>query len=147
MDINQNAPVSASADILIHAPLRLVWEIQTDIDNWKKWNPDVTDVALQGPVAPGTSFRWKAGGTPIRSSLQVVEPERRIVWTGRMLSIRAIHVWTFEEQEKGVLVRTAESFDGFLVRLFTGTMQRMLESSLQKGLAVLKKECERRAGT
>lgn len=146
MDINPDAPAHASADVLIHAPLRLVWEVQTDIENWKNWNPDVADVALQGPVSPGTTFRWKAGGAPIRSRLEVVEPERRIVWTGRMLSIQAVHVWTFEERETGVFVRTEESFDGLIVRLFAGMMQRMLESSLEKGLAALKKECERRAG-
>lgn len=146
MDINHNAPAVASAEAFIRAPLSLVWAVQADLEGWSRWNPDVSRVDLRGPLAAGTEFRWKAGGLPIVSVLREVEPERRIAWTGRMMSIRAVHVWTFMEQDDGVVVRSAESFEGLLVRFMAGPMQRMLADSLEKGLAALKAECERRAG-
>lgn len=146
MDINRDAPATASAETTIHARLDLVWSVQTDVDHWSRWNPVVTRAELRGPLAPGTTFRWKAGGLPIVSTLREVVPERRLVWTGRALSIRAIHVWTFEAREDGVRVRTQESFDGWLVRLLAGPMRRMLASSLERSLAALKAECERRTG-
>jgi len=143
MDINRNAPAIASAEALVRASLDVVWSVQTNFAEWSRWNPDVEYVDTEGPLAPGTEFRWKAGGAAITSELQEVEPRRRIVWTGRILGIRAIHVWVFEEQADGVLVRTEESFDGLLVRLFARSMRRMLDSTLSNGLNALKTECER----
>lgn len=144
MDINRDAPASASIEALIRAPLGLVWSVLTNIGEWNRWNPDVASVDLRGPLAPGTQFRWKSGGASIVSTLQEVEPERRVAWTGRTLGIRATHVWTFTQKDGGVLVRAEESFEGLVVRLFAGPMRRMLASSLQKGLNALKTECERR---
>jgi hypothetical protein len=144
VDINRNAPATASAEAFVLAPLDVVWAVQTGIGEWSRWNPDVARVDLQGPLAPGTVFRWKAGGTSIVSTLQEVEPMRRIAWTGRTMGIRAVHVWTFEPQDDGVRVRTEESFEGLLARLFARSMRRMLAASLDKGLNALKEESERR---
>ena len=144
MDINRNAPAVASAEVLIHAPLDLVWSVQTDVDSWSRWNPAVARAELQGPFAPGTRFRWKAGGAPIVSKIHEIIPVRRLVWTGRSLSVRAVHVWTFEEQGDGVLARTEESFEGPLVRLVAGPMRRVLATSVEQGLQALRVECERR---
>ncbi len=143
MDINRKAPAIASAEALIRAPLDVVWSVQTNFTEWSRWNPDVAYVDMEGPLAPGTEFRWKSGGAAITSELKEVEFKRRIVWTGKILGIRAIHVWMFEEQADGVLVRTEESFDGLLVRLFARSMRRMLDSALSNGLDALKSECER----
>lgn len=146
MDINPSAPATASAEAFIHAPADLVWSILTGFAGWPRWNPAVTRVQIDGPPKPGTTFRWAAGGAPIVSTIQEVVPEQRLVWTGRMLSIRAVHVWTFEPESDGVRVRTAESFEGLLVRLLASPMQRMLAASLEQGLAALKAEAERQAG-
>jgi hypothetical protein len=144
LEINRKAPATASAEAVILAPLNAVWSILTEIDGWNRWNPDVSRVELRGPLTPGTEFHWRAGsGASIVSTLREVEPERRVAWTGRMLGIRAVHVWTFEEQDGSVLVRSEESFDGLIVRLFAGLMRRTLASSLQKGVRALKAECER----
>lgn len=145
MDINPSAPATASAEALIHAPVDLVWSILTGFAAWPQWNPAVTRMQVNEPVKPGTTFRWTAGGAPIVSTIQEVVPEQRLVWTGRMLGVRAVHVWTFEPQPGGVRVRTAESFEGLIVRLLAGPMQRLLAASLEQGLAALKAEAERRA--
>jgi hypothetical protein len=143
MDINRKAPAIGSAEALVRAPLDVVWSVQTNFTEWSRWNPDVEYVDMEGPLAPGTEFRWKAGGAAIISELQEVEPKRRIVWTGKILGIRAVHVWTFEKQADGVLVRTEESFEGVIARLFAKSMRRMLAAALTKGLDALKAECER----
>jgi hypothetical protein len=145
MEINRDAPATASAETLIRAPLDRIWAVLTDIEQWTEWNPAVTRVEMRGPLTPGTVFRWKAGGLPVVSTLREVEPKRHLAWTGRSLTIRAIHVWTLAVQDEGVCVRTEESFDGLIVRLLAGPMQRMLATSLEEGLSALKAECERRA--
>ena len=146
MDINRQAPAISSTEALIQASLDVVWSVLTNIREWSKWNQDVEYVDMEGPLEPGTEFRWKASGALIISEIQEVELKRRIVWTGKILGIRAVHVWTFEERSDGVLVHTEESFEGVLARLFAKSMRRMLASSLAKGLEALKTECERISG-
>ena len=146
MDINRKAPAISSTEVLVQAPLDVVWSVLTNIREWSRWNPDVEYVDIEEPLEPGTEFRWKASGALIISELQEVEVRRRIVWTGKILGIRAVHVWTFEERADGVLVHTEESFEGVLARLFAKSMRRMLASSLAKGLEALKTECERISG-
>lgn len=146
MDVDRSAPVIASAEAFVHAPPTVVWAVQSDLTRWSSWNPDVGALDLRGPLAPGTDFRWKGGGLPIRSTLQVVDAPRRIGWTGRApLGLHAVHVWTFEAVDGGTRVRTEESFAGPLPRLLPGVFRRMLADALEKGLAALKAEAERRA--
>ena len=144
MDINRDAPASASAEGFVRAPLDLVWSVQTDIGEWSRWNPEVRYVEMRGPLTPGTEFRWKSGGSSIVSTLQEIEPKRRIAWTGKTMGIHASHLWTFTEKDGGVVVRTEESFDGLIVKLFASPMKRMLVSALEKNLKALTMECERR---
>ncbi len=146
MDINRSAPAVASAEAVIDAPPAVVWAVQTDLRAWPEWNADVSSIQFSGALVPGTRFRWKAGGLPITSTLEVVEAQRKIGWTGRApLGIHAVHTWTFEPEGGGTRVRTEESFEGWLVRALAGWMRRMLAESLAKGLAALKTEAERRA--
>ena len=146
LEINRDAPVTAAAQGFIDAPRELVWDVQADLERWPAWNPDVTEVRLlvSREPEPGMEFTWKAGGVKIRSRFQDLERPRRLSWTGRTLGIRAAHVWEFKEQDGGTLVTTRESFTGILARLLSGPMRRMLESSLEKGVEALRRECERR---
>jgi hypothetical protein len=70
IEINRNAAVWASDKVFIAAPLDLVWSVQTGLTKWTEWNPDVSEMALKGPLVPGTEFCWKAGGMTIVSELQ-----------------------------------------------------------------------------
>ena len=69
MDINRNAPATADGELRIDADPRTVFSVISAIDQWPSWNPDVKSVQLQGPVQPGTVFRFQAsdGGTLVRS--------------------------------------------------------------------------------
>ena len=76
------------------APER-VWDFLADLERWPSWNPDVDTVRLEGTVARGTVFRWKAGSARIVSTLQDVDRPSRLSWTGRTMGVGAIHVWHF----------------------------------------------------
>ena len=60
MKIDTNAPVFARKEIIIHAPLEKVWQIQSDIENWPSWQPDIVTAKLDGELKAGATFRWKA---------------------------------------------------------------------------------------
>jgi hypothetical protein len=146
MDINQNAPVTAHEQIHIAADVQTVWDVLGDIEHWPSWNQAVRSVSVHGPVAPGTTFRWKAGPGTITSRLAEVDAPRRIVWTGTTLGIKAVDTFSLEPSDGGTLVRQGESWDGLAARLFRSRMERTLRTSLQDGLRSLKAEAERRAG-
>ena len=145
MDTSE-APVRSSQEIEIAGPPEIVWDVLTDFEQWPQWNPDVKSMSFAGPVAPGSEFKWKAGPGTIVSTLEAVEPLRRISWRGRTMSIKAMHEWHLESRDGGTLVKTEESFSGLLARLFRGSLQKTLDKSTSEGLEHLKREAERRAG-
>ncbi len=147
MEINTAAPAVAQGEIEVSASREIVWRVLTEIANWPSWNPDVKSATLGGPVAPGTEFRWKAGPGTIRSAFQTVESPHRIVWTGATFGIKAIHVHQLEQQDGKTMVRSAESWDGLLVRLLRRSMTKSLQKAIDSGLQHLKIEAERQAKT
>jgi uncharacterized protein YndB with AHSA1/START domain len=140
------AEVRSQASITIHSPIQRVWSLVVDIDRWPQWNKAVETAHLEGPVARGAVFTWKSGGLGIRSTFKDVAPMERLSWTGRTIGTRAIHSWTFETTDEGVVVTTTESFDGWLPAIMPATMQKKLDDTLPALLASLKVAAEKRAG-
>jgi uncharacterized protein YndB with AHSA1/START domain len=143
--IDEQAPVAGASEIEIAAAPEVVWEVLTEFERWPSWNPDVKSLSMRGPVAEGSEFRWKAGPGTITSTIRRVEPPRMIAWTGRTLGIRAIHFWWLEPPEGTTFVRTEESYDGAVARLFRRSLKRALERGLEDGIRYLKAEAERRS--
>ncbi|NPV61345.1 MAG: polyketide cyclase [Methanotrichaceae archaeon] len=144
MNIDSMAPVIAASAIEIASDPETVWGVMAEIDRWPDWNPDVKWAALEGPLAEGSRFRWKAGPGTIRSTIRQVEPLRTLAWTGSTMGIEAVHVWHLEESGGRTVVRTEESWNGILARIFRGWMQKTLQKSIDSGLGYLKAEVERR---
>lgn len=142
MDIDTNAPVFARKEIAIHAPVEKVWQIQTGIENWSKWQPDITSAKLEGTLAAGTTFRWKAKGLNIVSTLHTVKPHQQIGWTGISLGMFAVHNWTFEARGEATLVTTEESLSGWLTRLMKLFDPQFLEKSMESSLQGLKRKTD-----
>ena len=143
-EINELAPVVGSCEVEIATPPKDAWEVLTEIGRWPSWNPAVKSVSFGGEVGEGAAFRWKSGPGTITSTIQNVESPRRIAWTGTTFGIRAIHVHTFEPRAGGTLVRTEESYDGLVARLFRRRLQSVLDATLEDELQHLKAEAERR---
>jgi uncharacterized protein YndB with AHSA1/START domain len=144
VEIKDDAPATARGAVDVAAPPEVVWATLTDIDQWARWNPDVKSSSLDGPLAPGTEFRWKAGPGTISSRIQEVDPPRRIAWTGKTFGIEAVHVHRLEPRNGNTRVHSEESWDGLIVRLLTGSMRKTLQKSTESGLQYLKAEAERR---
>jgi uncharacterized protein YndB with AHSA1/START domain len=144
MEINQNAPATADGELAIDADPQAVFAVIAAIDQWPSWNPDVKSVSVEGPVQPGTVFRWKAGPSSLTSVLQVVDPPREIAWTGTTMGIKAVHVFRFQPSGGGTLARSEESWEGLLPSLLKGYSRRTLDKGIRSVLAHLKSEAERR---
>lgn len=145
-EINFDAPAVGHGTSTAQAPIDSVWRVLTDFESWPRWNSGVSRLKLMGDVRVGTAFQWKAGGLSIVSRIEALNPPLRIVWSGKTLGIRAIHVWEFEDNGEGTLIRTRESFDGWLAKLLRGPMGKMLNEALAQGAECLKLEAEARHG-
>jgi uncharacterized protein YndB with AHSA1/START domain len=144
IEVNKEAPAIGVAEALVKAPIEMVWSILTNFKSWPSWNKNVSKIQLQGDVKIGTSFVWVAGGSKIVSRLEEVDAPNRLAWSGKTLGIRALHVWIFEKKDEGTHVHTEESLDGFIVRLFTGIMKKILTTRLNQSVMALKTEAESR---
>jgi uncharacterized protein YndB with AHSA1/START domain len=146
MQIDRGAPATAEGEIEISASPATVWEVLADLAAWPTWNQDVRSVSVEGPVAPGTVFRWKSGPASLVSTLQVVDEPREIAWTGVTMRIHAVHVFRLTPNGDGTTVRSEESWRGLIPTLFRGYSRSTLRSGIEKILAALKAEAERRTG-
>jgi uncharacterized protein YndB with AHSA1/START domain len=142
--INRAAPVVGTSETDIAAGRDVVWDVLTGIEQWPSWNPDVKSVSMAAALAEGSEFRWKAGPGTITSTLEHVEAPRRVAWSGKTLGLKAMHVYVLEARNGTTLVRTEESYDGLVARLFRARLQKTLDGALESGLRHLKAEAERR---
>jgi hypothetical protein len=106
---------AARREVFVGARPEPVWRVHIDIDAWSRWHPAIATADVEGPIAVGTVFRWKAGGLSITSTIQDVEAARHIAWTGEAIGTRASHRWTLTPRDGGTLVETEETMEGWLV--------------------------------
>lgn len=142
MEINKKAPLVARKELFIQAAPAAVWQKLADIGSYSQWLPGADAVRLDGPVAPGSSFALKGGSLTWHGRLWVVEPERRIEWTGATLGMRAIHRWELQPQGEGTLAITEESLEGWMARVLKLRQPRFLDDTLMVWLEGLKKAAE-----
>lgn len=143
MKINETAILKTDKEIEIHAPIGVVWKLLTDIESWPTWHPHISGVKLKGPVEPGTHFEWKSDGFKLHSVIEEVIENSSIGWIGSGFGTSAVHVWEIIPVIEGkVLVRTTESMDGWMVKLFKAKMEKKLNESLLFWLRALRKTAE-----
>lgn len=139
--IQENATVKASTEITIHASPERVWHLLADIDDWPKWQSTISAANINGPLESSTTFVWTSGGTQIKSRIALARPVTQLAWTGTAYKARAIHVWNLQALPDGdTLVRTIESMDGFMLRLFYSSSD--LAKSQRLWLDALKRKAE-----
>jgi len=134
IDVDRSATAYAKAEITILATAEKVFAVLSNINDWSSWQHSVSQSTLEGELAEGTTFRWKAGGLPIHSKLHTVNPPKEIGWTGRIWWITAVHNWTLQEQNGQTTVTVEESMGGFL----SGLMKKTLETGMRDNLQELK---------
>jgi len=59
------------------------------------------------------------------------------------MGLNAVHIYTLERRDGTTSVKTEESVEGLLARLFTRPLRAKMNTSIRKGLQSLKIEAER----
>ena len=141
--IDAEAPVKASHEVLIEAPVERVWGLLRDVSGWGTWYPDVHDVRLDSGVKEDARFTWRNGKSRIKSRFAVVDTEREITWTGVSSGAKAVHRHVLESTGDGATrVFSEESMAGLLLVLFFDSAK--LGAGMEEWLAALKRAAEGR---
>ncbi|MFE0105322.1 SRPBCC family protein [Streptomyces sp. NPDC059009] len=159
--VDPDAQVRHRTQKFIHAPLRTIWKLQTDVERWPSWQAPVTSVDRLdgGPFRKGSAFHWTTPLPPnpatpatrldITSTVQQLKHHSCIRWTGPAvaegLRIDGVHVWTFTKVKGGVLVRTEETHRGPQVDANVPYATDVLRQGLEAWLGDLKTAAEARA--
>jgi uncharacterized protein YndB with AHSA1/START domain len=116
--IDQAAPVKARVQIEIAAPPAKVWALLVDAPSWPSWQPGIESVSAAGPLTDGAPFAWRTGGTTVHSQVRLLEPQKRLAWTGTAMIAHAVHVWRLDAKPGGgTAVVVQESMDGPLMAM------------------------------
>jgi hypothetical protein len=137
-DVDRNAPVVVSQEILIDAPVAVLWALHTNVSAWTTWRSDIDTAELTGAFALGATFHWSTGGLEIASTIRQVRPQRRTVWGGPAAGIDGVHVWEFTPDGERTRVATVESWAGQPVEADVAQARTMLTDHLLTWLAALK---------
>ncbi|MEU6239295.1 SRPBCC family protein [Kitasatospora sp. NPDC047058] len=156
--VDPAALVRHRAEIVIDAPLRTVWRLQTDVERWPAWQAPVRTAERldAGPFRKGSVFRWTTPVPPnpatpatsleITSTVEQVERNSCIRWTGPAigegLHIDGVHVWNFTRVRGGVRVTTEETHTGPQVEADVPTATGILRQGLEAWLRDLKAAAE-----
>ncbi len=143
--INSDAPIVCKRSILVHAPLQAVYLVMAEIRQWPSWQPEISSVVCNNPVLAGTGFRWKSGGSSIRSVMHTVSPYHALGWSGKAMGIFAIHNWSFQESNGSTMVNVEESMEGILAKILKRTIHKKLAKGMENWLQFLKHHCEQMA--
>ena len=157
--VDPKAKIRYRSEVVIDAPLRTIWKLQTDVERWPSWQPPVlTSRRLDsGPLRPGSSFRWT---TPVRetplspattlvvtSTVHQLQRQKCVRWSGPAVGEglridEGVHVWTFTEVGGRVLVRTEETWRGRQVEADVEFATTALGAGLEAWLRDLKTAAE-----
>ncbi|MFF5213386.1 SRPBCC family protein [Streptosporangium sp. NPDC000396] len=156
--VDPNARVRYKTEAVIHAPMRTIWKLQTDVERWPSWQAPVATIErlARGPLRKGSVFRWTTPVPPtpttpattleITSTVKQLKRNSCIRWTGPAigdgLRINGVHVWNFTEVKGGVLVRTEETHTGDQVEANVPLATEILAKGLKAWLRDLKTTAE-----
>ncbi|MFI9593834.1 polyketide cyclase /reductase [Nonomuraea sp. NPDC052265] len=118
------------SEIFIQAPLRTIWNLQTDVEAWPSWQKPAAPMTVKrldpGPLRKRSRFQATIhlpadppappGTVVITSAVRQLRYGTCIRWTGPAdgpgFHIDGVHVWNFVKVRGGVVVRTEESHTG-----------------------------------
>ena len=117
-----------------------LWDTLIEAPEWPAWYRHSKDVRLDDGgrrLSAGASFRWRASGQRVRSTVRVFEPGRELAWDATNPLVRVYHRWSFEERGEGCLIVTEEAQRGLLPSATRPIARRIMLAAHQEWLECL----------
>ncbi|MBL4656483.1 MAG: SRPBCC domain-containing protein [Flavobacteriales bacterium] len=133
----------------IAAPPEKVWGILTDFENWKEWNPVVTDVSGEANLNSKLNIRMKGeggkGGMNYAATITDLVEQKSFRWRATMVAgflFTNDKIFELEESSSGTRVVHWEEFSGIMVGMFWGKLSKGVPPMLEAMNEALKKKAE-----
>lgn len=132
-------------ELLIQAPVEVVWQATIDIESWPSITPTVTAVERldDGPVQVGSRARLEQPGQREKIwTVTTVQPNERFEWEAIVAGVRTVGSHRMAAAEGGcrnTLVITLHGRRGRLLGLLAG---RSMRASLRKENAGFQRHAE-----
>jgi len=137
--INEEANIRDKQSTIVNARIETVWSVLTDISTWPVWNQDITAVS-EKQITEGLHFNWSMSSVSCQATIQKVQFERLISWTGVEGGKKIIQVWKLTPSDGNQTIITCEkSIEGFRSLFYS---PQKLHSTLLNWLARLKQCAE-----
>ncbi len=117
-----------TTSITINASKEKIWEVLTNFEEYKNWNPFITQIS--GALEPASKLAvtiHPPGGKPMGMKPQVltVDPGTGFQWVGNLLHsfiFTGTHSFMLEQQDTAVIFHHNERFSGLLVPMVPGIL-------------------------
>jgi hypothetical protein len=145
--------VSGAADTAI--PAAVVWARWTDLERWPAWSPLHRSVtrASTAELAAGATFDqqlslgFPVGTTSQHVTIDLLEPARRVSWSGDNNGIKSCHLWSFTPSpDGGTHVSNVEVFAGVAIGMLRPLVARRWNRRFQAAVdGLIRSAAEERA--
>ena len=141
MAAKEGSLITIEASDIIQSEIKAIWKLMSEVNRWPEWNKAISFARLEGVFVKGTPFRWTSG-VNIRSTLEDVIINKRIVWSTKSVGVKTVQSWEFKKTDEGVLVFVSQSAEGWLTKIASQAVTKKLHKNLNEFLFSLKHAAE-----
>ena len=141
MAAKEGSLITIEASDVIQSEVKAIWKLMSEVNRWPEWNKAISFARLEGVFVKGTPFRWTSG-VNIRSTLEDVIINKRIVWSTKSVGVKTVQSWEFKKTDEGVLVFVSQSAEGWLTKIASQAVTKKLHKNLNEFLFSLKRAAE-----
>jgi len=128
----------------IDVPAKKLFEIYQDVDNWSKWDPEITSSSLNGEFATGTTGTLKpVSGFESKIVLTEVVPDSSFTVQLKLPLCIAKFEHELKSNGTGTEVLHRVKFEGLLSPLFGRLIGGQIRKGFPRTLAGMKREAEK----
>ena len=142
MAAKEGSLITIESSDVIHSEIKEIWKLMSEVNRWPEWNKAISFARLEGVFVKGTPFRWTSG-VNIRSTLEDVIINKRIVWSTKSVGVKTVQSWEFKKTDEGVLVLVSQSAEGWLTKIASQAVTKKLHKNLNEFLFSLKHAAEK----
>jgi hypothetical protein len=145
----RNVDVFVHNESWINAPADVIWNNLINASQWPSWYSNSKNVRIEGgqsKLAPGVTFEWETFGFPIKSTVNVFEPQREIGWSVDNPAFTVHHAWLLIPERGGTRVITEEAQKGQVAIRFRLEQPNAMYDGHDWWMSGLKARSERMAG-
>ncbi len=137
-EVQEDAAVFYSHSEIIDAPVSLIYDIISDVEQWSAWQSAVNRTYVQGFCKKGKEFKWHSSGMAFKGLIHTANPPEEFGWVAKSMWFKIVMNWTLENSDGHTRVTVEQSLSGLGSEFLASSMR----STMQLTMMELKKYAE-----